>query len=103
MKQLGLSHIMLPACLPAAAVLVYVLQGAGTIAHLIHTLYPERQMHGWELDRAVVAVAQQHMGLAALQEAGCLVSTHMACGHSSGGYHLPQEQLMRSHLRAVGV
>jgi hypothetical protein len=51
-----------------------VLQGAGTIAHLINTLYPERQMHGWELDPAVVAVAQQHMGLQALQDAGCLVS-----------------------------
>lgn len=49
-------------------------QGAGTIAHLVHHFYPERQMHGWELDPAVLAVGQQHMGLQELQDAGCLVS-----------------------------
>lgn len=55
-------------------VLLCVPQGAGTIAHLVHHFYPQRSMHGWELDPAVVAVAQQHMGLQALQDAGCLVS-----------------------------
>jgi len=60
------------------------MQGAGTIAHLVHHFYPERCMHGWELDPAVVALAQQHMGLQALQDAGCLVSTgHEGKGSSS--------------------
>lgn len=51
------------------------MQGAGTIAHLVHQLYPERQMHGWELDPVVVSLAQQHMGLQQLQDTGCLVSS----------------------------
>lgn len=33
-------------------------------------------MQGWELDPAVVALGQQHMGLQELQASGCLVSTH---------------------------
>jgi hypothetical protein len=42
---------------------------------LVHHFYADRQMHGWELDPAVLAVGQQHMGLKQLQDAGCLVST----------------------------
>lgn len=54
-------------------------QGAGTIAHIVHALYPQRQMHGWELDPAVVALAQQHMGLQQLTNNGCLVTQAAGC------------------------
>lgn len=64
-------------CLLLVVMVVMVLcQGAGTIAWLLQELYPGRQVHGWELDPAVVAVAQQHMGLTQLQDSGTLVSQH---------------------------
>jgi spermidine synthase len=54
-----------------------LMQGAGTIAQLVHACYPDRVMHGWELDPAVVALAQQHMGLQQLIDSGCLVSRRL--------------------------
>ncbi|WIA11962.1 hypothetical protein OEZ85_012044 [Tetradesmus obliquus] len=64
---------LLPAVVPEGPVAILGL-GAGTIAHIVHALYPQRQMHGWELDPAVVALAQQHMGLQQLTNNGCLVA-----------------------------
>jgi spermidine synthase len=55
-----------------------LMQGAGTIAQLVHACYPDRVMHGWELDPAVVDLAQQHMGMQQLTDCGCLVSV-MLC------------------------
>lgn len=78
---------MLPALTPPGPVAILGL-GAGTIAHLVHHLYPERQMHGWELDAAVVAVAQEHMGMQALQDAGCLVSV-LSTRHGRGKANTP--------------
>jgi hypothetical protein len=48
-------------------------QAAGTVAWLLHARYPALHMHGWELDGAVVQLARQHMGLAQLEQRGCLV------------------------------
>ncbi|KAF6251615.1 S-adenosyl-L-methionine-dependent methyltransferase [Scenedesmus sp. NREL 46B-D3] len=64
---------LLPAVAPAGPLAILGL-GAGTIAQLVHALYPERVMHGWELDPAVVGLAQQHMGLQPLTDRGCLVA-----------------------------
>jgi hypothetical protein len=74
----SLQELALPQHPPHAPLLLLLLllQGAGTIAHLTHHFYPERTLHGWELDPAVVAVAQQHMGLRDLEQAGCLVCVY---------------------------
>ncbi|KAF8071132.1 hypothetical protein HT031_001214 [Scenedesmus sp. PABB004] len=63
---------VLPAWCPPGPLAVLGL-GAGTVAHLVAALFPGRVTHGWELDAAVVELAQQHMGLAPLVRDGALV------------------------------
>lgn len=43
------------------------------MAHMMHAAFPERVIHGWELDEAVVMAAEMHMGLDALKRNGSLV------------------------------
>eukprot|EP00879_Flechtneria_rotunda_P020406 GHRR01021469.1.p1 GENE.GHRR01021469.1~~GHRR01021469.1.p1 ORF type:complete len:226 (+),score=75.56 GHRR01021469.1:102-779(+) len=64
---------LLPALVPPGPIAILGL-GAGTIAHLIHAYYPERLLHGWELDPLVVMMAEQHMGLKQLTDTGTLVA-----------------------------
>lgn len=52
-----------------------LVQGAGTVAHLIHAFWPERKMVGWELDGELLPVVRAHMGLQQLEDSGALVST----------------------------
>ncbi|KAK9816752.1 hypothetical protein WJX72_004639 [[Myrmecia] bisecta] len=47
--------------------------GAGTVAHILHKYWPERVMHGWELDQVVVQVCRDFMGLRELEERGAVV------------------------------
>ncbi|CAA7397533.1 unnamed protein product [Spirodela intermedia] len=42
--------------------------GAGSAARLILHLYPEAQVHGWELDPAVVSVGREFFGLEKLEK-----------------------------------
>ncbi|KAH7658843.1 S-adenosyl-L-methionine-dependent methyltransferase protein, partial [Dioscorea alata] len=42
--------------------------GAGTAARLILHLYPESQIHGWELDPSVISVGREFFGLEKLEK-----------------------------------
>ncbi|XP_039143597.1 uncharacterized protein LOC120280717 [Dioscorea cayenensis subsp. rotundata] len=42
--------------------------GAGTAARLILHLYPESQIHGWELDSSVISVGREFFGLEKLEK-----------------------------------
>lgn len=46
--------------------------GAGTIARMIHYLYPSVKMEGWELDPAIVAGGRLWMGLNDVEASGSL-------------------------------
>jgi hypothetical protein len=48
--------------------------GAGTCARLLQAHCPERQLHAWEHDAAVLEVAREHMGLGALEAAGLRIT-----------------------------
>ena len=60
--------------------LTWYLQGAGTMAQLIHSLFPSLHMVGWELDPAVVQAGRDHMGLTDLEATKALVSLSHVCG-----------------------
>lgn len=51
------------------------MQGAGSIARILHHFFPSAHMIGWELDQAVIAAARLCMGLDLLEQDGCLVRT----------------------------
>ncbi|KAL8465558.1 hypothetical protein ACS0TY_034882 [Phlomoides rotata] len=42
--------------------------GAGSAARIILELYPEAEIHGWELDPSVIAVAREYFGLEKLEK-----------------------------------
>lgn len=46
---------------------------AGTVARTINHYWPERKMHGWEIDAVVVEAGRRHMGMQALEDSGALV------------------------------
>jgi hypothetical protein len=43
------------------------------VARLIQHNFAERHMHGWELDPAVIMMAELHLGMQQLKDIGCLV------------------------------
>ena len=47
------------------------------MARLIHHFYRDQKMVGWELDGEIIDLARKYMGLAALEEQGCLVRFHL--------------------------
>lgn len=59
----------LPALLPDGPIGILGL-GAGTAARIIHHFWPQIDLHGWELDPAVVMVARQFFNLSELEEGG---------------------------------
>ncbi|GAQ77866.1 hypothetical protein KFL_000050030 [Klebsormidium nitens] len=61
----------LPCLLPAGPIGLYGL-GAGTAAHLLHHVAPERRLHAWELDAKVVAAARRWFDIAPLEASGFL-------------------------------
>ena len=61
------------AIVPPTAPLAVLGLGAGTVAHIIHRLFPEASMVGWELDLGVVMTAQMFLGLSTLEASGKLV------------------------------
>ncbi|XP_072998503.1 uncharacterized protein [Typha latifolia] len=42
--------------------------GAGSAARLILHLYPDAEIHGWELDPSVISVAREYFGLSKLEK-----------------------------------
>ncbi|KAK9119800.1 hypothetical protein Scep_017893 [Stephania cephalantha] len=77
----------LPPLLPPGPIAILGF-GAGTAARLILSLYPESEVHGWEIDPAVIAVAREYFGLAELErEHGARVRVRVgdAFGASVGG------------------
>lgn len=71
---------MIAAIIPPTAPLALLGLGAGTVAHIVHKLYPEATMVGWELDMGVVLTAQMFLGLATLEQTGKLVGGGVGCG-----------------------
>lgn len=59
----------LPALLPHGPIGILGL-GAGTAARIIHYFWPQIDLHGWELDPAVVMVARQFFNLSEVEEGG---------------------------------
>lgn len=57
----------LPPILPPGPVAVLGF-GAGTAARLLFHLYPDSEVHGWELDESVIAVAREYFGLGKLEK-----------------------------------
>ncbi len=64
---------VLPALVPEGPLLILG-TGAGTIARMIHAFFPERVMHGWELDGVVIEAACSYLGMQDLLDKGALVS-----------------------------
>lgn len=58
--------------LPKGGAIAIAGLAGGTAAHVAHRHAPSRALVGYELDPDVVAVAREHMGLAALEAAGAL-------------------------------
>lgn len=69
------------AIVPPTAPLAVLGLGAGTVAHIIHHLFPQAAMVGWELDLGVVMTAQMFLGLQTLEASGKLVRTACVDGH----------------------
>ncbi len=68
---------MVAALVPPTAPIAVLGLGAGTVAHIIHTLFPETPMVGWELDMGVVLTAQMFLGLTTLEQSGKMVWAYM--------------------------
>ncbi|KAJ0962536.1 hypothetical protein J5N97_027658 [Dioscorea zingiberensis] len=57
----------LPPILPAGPIAILGF-GAGSAARLILHLYPEAEIHGWELDPSVISVGREFFGLEKLEK-----------------------------------
>ncbi|KAK1440879.1 hypothetical protein QVD17_06712 [Tagetes erecta] len=108
----------LPPIIPQGPIAIFGL-GGGTAAHLMLTLWPSLQLHGWEIDQILIDKARQHLGLSHLekhtQSGGLLnvyigdalsTSTTIPGGYAgividlfSGGDVLPQLQQVETWLQ----
>ncbi|KAF5816805.1 putative S-adenosyl-L-methionine-dependent methyltransferase [Helianthus annuus] len=83
----------LPPIVPPGPIAIFGL-GGGTAAHLMLTLWPSLQLHGWEIDEILIDRAREHLGLAHLEkhtQGGGLLTVHIGDALSaatavSGGY-----------------
>ncbi|KAI3495675.1 hypothetical protein L1887_38021 [Cichorium endivia] len=83
----------LPAIIPKGPIAIFGL-GGGTAAHLMLTVCPSLQLHGWEIDEILIDKAREHLGLSDLEkhtEGGGVLHVHIddALSTSSnipGGY-----------------
>ncbi|XP_024967595.1 uncharacterized protein LOC112507297 isoform X1 [Cynara cardunculus var. scolymus] len=83
----------LPAIIPKGPIAIFGLAG-GTAAHLMLTLWPSLQLHGWEIDEILIDKAREHLGLSDLEkhtEGGGILHVHIGDALStsssvSGGY-----------------
>ncbi|KAK9078980.1 hypothetical protein SSX86_000649 [Deinandra increscens subsp. villosa] len=83
----------LPAIIPEGPIAILGL-GGGTAAHLMLTLWPSLQLHGWEIDDILIDKAREHFGLSDLEkhtECGGVLNVHIGDALSasttiSGGY-----------------
>lgn len=83
----------LPAIIPRGPIAIFGL-GGGTAAHLMLTLWPSLQLHGWEIDEILIDKAREHLGLSDLEkhtEGGGILHVHIGDALStsssvSGGY-----------------
>ncbi|KAI3754137.1 hypothetical protein L1987_53915 [Smallanthus sonchifolius] len=83
----------LPPLIPQGPIAIFGL-GGGTAAHLMLTLWPSLQLHGWEIDQILIDKAREHLGLSDLEkhtEGGGVLNVHIGDALSpstsvSGGY-----------------
>ncbi|KAL8223294.1 hypothetical protein R6Q57_020693 [Mikania cordata] len=83
----------LPAIIPEGPIAIFGL-GGGTAAHLMLTLWPSLQLHGWEIDEILIDKSREHLGLSDLEkptEGGGILNVHIGDALSSsstvpGGY-----------------
>ncbi|CAH1448861.1 unnamed protein product [Lactuca virosa] len=83
----------LPAIIPEGPIAIFGL-GGGTAAHLMLTLWPSLQLHGWEIDEILIDKAREHLGLSDLEkhtEDGGVLHVHIGDALSTssnipGGY-----------------
>ncbi|KAL4563728.1 hypothetical protein LXL04_027773 [Taraxacum kok-saghyz] len=69
----------LPAIIPKGPIAMFGL-GGGTAAHLMLTLWPSLEIHGWEIDETVINISREHLGLSDLEkpnEDGGVVHVHI--------------------------
>ncbi|KAI7737891.1 hypothetical protein M8C21_032155, partial [Ambrosia artemisiifolia] len=57
----------LPPIVPQGPIAIFGL-GGGTAAHLMLTLWPSLQLHGWEIDEILIDKAREHLGLSHLEK-----------------------------------
>nr|XP_043640331.1 uncharacterized protein LOC122611373 [Erigeron canadensis] len=57
----------LPAIIPEGPIAIFGL-GGGTAAHLMLSLWPSLQLHGWEIDEILIHKSREHLGLSDLEK-----------------------------------
>ncbi|XP_071686460.1 uncharacterized protein [Rutidosis leptorrhynchoides] len=83
----------LPPIVPKGPIAIFGL-GGGTAAHLMLSLWPSLQLHGWEIDDILIDKSREHLGLSDLEkpnEDGGVLHVHIGDALSdlttvSGGY-----------------